>query len=459
MGSSDRSAVDRSRASAHFGSTASAESRSLSTPSAARRAPAVISFCRRRIDPRSRPSSPIGGVVEQARQPAFFTECGVPDTLDGRFELICLHAFFYLHRLKAERPRRAGLCQRFFDAMFADLDRALREMGTGDLSVGKQVKRMAQGFYGRIRAYEEGLAADDSVLGAALARNLFGTVAGDGAARRGDGRLCPRAAARCAAADRRAARRPRFVRASATRDGSLAASSLTVETATPNSRGSCRSPGSAPEAFASRSRRPRGARRLAARFDLIALDRLDRRRSSCAARTAERSARGGFRGRVRAELRRHPRSGRGRGARQLLAALRPGPARPKPRSELDAEETAFEPLDGDAIDIGEAVAQEFSLALAALSARPRRDDRRGGDGGAAKEPFGALAAAGAIMRQRVSRRGTGRVERRHRCCRRRGFGLITAVLARCRRTRMLPWPFRKRKPRRRAATCAARIMR
>ena len=60
--------------------------------------------------------------------------------------------------------------------MFGDLERALRELGTGDLRVGREVKRMAQGFYGRIRAYENGIAADDSVLGAALARNLFGTV-------------------------------------------------------------------------------------------------------------------------------------------------------------------------------------------------------------------------------------------------------------------------------------------
>jgi cytochrome b pre-mRNA-processing protein 3 len=117
-------------------------------------------------------------VVEQARQPIFFTSYGVPDTLDGRFELICLHAFLYLYRLKAERPRARRLCQLFFDRMFMDLDRALREMGTGDLSVGSQVKRMAQAFYGRIRAYERGLASDDSALSAALARNVFGTVPG-----------------------------------------------------------------------------------------------------------------------------------------------------------------------------------------------------------------------------------------------------------------------------------------
>ena len=107
----------------------------------------------------------------------FFTAFGVPDTLDGRFELICLHAFLYLHRLKSERPLSEAVSQAFFDAMFVDMDRGLREMGTGDLSVGRHVKRMAQGFYGRIRAYQNGLEQDDTTLGAALARNLFGTVA------------------------------------------------------------------------------------------------------------------------------------------------------------------------------------------------------------------------------------------------------------------------------------------
>jgi cytochrome b pre-mRNA-processing protein 3 len=116
-------------------------------------------------------------VVEQSRQPVFFTAYGVPDTLDGRFELICLHAFLYLYRLKAERPQANRLCQRFFDRMFVDFDRALREMGIGDLSVGNHIKRMARAFYGRVRAYEEALTGDkEEVLQAALARNLFGTV-------------------------------------------------------------------------------------------------------------------------------------------------------------------------------------------------------------------------------------------------------------------------------------------
>jgi cytochrome b pre-mRNA-processing protein 3 len=122
-----------------------------------------------------------GLVVEQSRRPEFFTALGVPDTLDGRFELVCLHAFLYLHRLKAEGAAAAALGQRFFDQMFADFDRSLREIGTGDLGVGRQVKRMAEAFYGRIRAYEDGLAGDEAALHAALARNLFGTAtASDG---------------------------------------------------------------------------------------------------------------------------------------------------------------------------------------------------------------------------------------------------------------------------------------
>jgi cytochrome b pre-mRNA-processing protein 3 len=115
-------------------------------------------------------------VVEQARQPGFFSDGGVPDTVDGRFELICLHAFLYLQRLKRERPGSAALAQKFFDVMFVDFDRALREMGTGDLSVSREIRHMAQSFYGRIAAYEAGLAAGDAALRPALARNLFGTA-------------------------------------------------------------------------------------------------------------------------------------------------------------------------------------------------------------------------------------------------------------------------------------------
>jgi len=111
-------------------------------------------------------------IVAQARQPRFYRELGVPDTLDGRFDLIVLHAFLVMHRLKAEGAHE--LSQRLFDVMFAEMDRALREMGVGDLSVPAKIKKMASAFYGRVRAYDAAIGADSGErLKAALSRNIF----------------------------------------------------------------------------------------------------------------------------------------------------------------------------------------------------------------------------------------------------------------------------------------------
>lgn len=123
-------------------------------------------------------------IVEQARQPAFYSACGVPDTLDGRFELIVLHSFLVMHRLKRDHGQTADLAQELFDTLFSDMDVSLRELGVGDLGVGRRVKAMAQGFYGRAAAYENGLAVGADALGQALARNLFGTVECAAASRR-----------------------------------------------------------------------------------------------------------------------------------------------------------------------------------------------------------------------------------------------------------------------------------
>lgn len=115
-------------------------------------------------------------IVAQARRPEFYTSLHVPDTLDGRFELIALHAYLILNRLKGQGVEAEAVAQAVFDAMFDDMDRNLREMGVGDLGVGRRVKAMAQGFYGRIAAYDRGLALGDVALGEAIARNLYGTV-------------------------------------------------------------------------------------------------------------------------------------------------------------------------------------------------------------------------------------------------------------------------------------------
>lgn len=115
-------------------------------------------------------------VVEQARRVEFYRDWGVPDSVDGRFEMLVLHVFLVLRRLK-QAPEQAGeIGQRLFDTLFRDMDASLREMGVGDLSVGKKIRDMAEAFYGRVSSYETGLEAGGGALEAAVERNLFGTV-------------------------------------------------------------------------------------------------------------------------------------------------------------------------------------------------------------------------------------------------------------------------------------------
>ncbi len=116
-----------------------------------------------------------GAAVAAARQPHYFAELGVPDTLDGRFDLVSLHVALLIRRLRRD-PDAAGpkLAQAVFDAMFADMDVNLREMGVGDLVVGKRVKRMWEAFHGRAAAYESAVdAGDAAALEEALARNIW----------------------------------------------------------------------------------------------------------------------------------------------------------------------------------------------------------------------------------------------------------------------------------------------
>ena len=114
--------------------------------------------------------------VAAARDPWFFGEAvGAPDTLDGRFDLVGLHVGVLIRRLHRDPdPRGAEAAQAVFDAMFSDMDMNLREMGVGDMSLAKRVKRMWEAFHGRAQAYEAALdAADRAALEAALARNVW----------------------------------------------------------------------------------------------------------------------------------------------------------------------------------------------------------------------------------------------------------------------------------------------
>ena len=113
-------------------------------------------------------------VVTQARQPAFYTELGVPDTPDGRFDMVLVHAYLLFRRMKDDHDQTNELSQAVFDLMFADMDQNLREMGLGDIGVSHRIKGMIKAFYGRVTVYDEGVAEDgDSRLKEALKRNLY----------------------------------------------------------------------------------------------------------------------------------------------------------------------------------------------------------------------------------------------------------------------------------------------
>lgn len=115
--------------------------------------------------------------VAQAREPVFYESYGVPDTIDGRFDLITLHVFLLMSRLLEEGREGRTLAQKIFDVMFRDMDRSLREIGIGDLSLPKHVKRMMKGFNGRANMYRQAMAdAAPGALEEALKRNLYGSL-------------------------------------------------------------------------------------------------------------------------------------------------------------------------------------------------------------------------------------------------------------------------------------------
>ena len=112
-------------------------------------------------------------LLAQARNPFFFTRLGVPDTLDGRFEVIALHMFLLQQRLYAV-PGATDFARHLAEEFFADMDRSLRQLGVMDTGLSKRMKRMARAYNGRLIAYSA--ATDSEMLKAALARNLYGTV-------------------------------------------------------------------------------------------------------------------------------------------------------------------------------------------------------------------------------------------------------------------------------------------
>ncbi len=129
---------------------------------------------------RSNPAKAAGrklyvAVTAQARQPAFYAELGAPDTLEGRFELYNLHMVLLLHRLKGLGGQAAETAQVLFDAYVSALDDALREMGVGDLSVGKKMRKLGEAIYGRVKNFDAAFsgAPDAEALDALIVRTVY----------------------------------------------------------------------------------------------------------------------------------------------------------------------------------------------------------------------------------------------------------------------------------------------
>ena len=111
-------------------------------------------------------------IMSQARQPAFYRDYGVADTLDGRFDMLALHVYLVVHRLQQDSGAEGDLPRLLPERMFREIDRALRENGISDMGVPRRVKKMASAFYGRAQAYETAKESRKELVDA-LTRNVF----------------------------------------------------------------------------------------------------------------------------------------------------------------------------------------------------------------------------------------------------------------------------------------------
>ena len=116
-----------------------------------------------------------GAVLDQTRRSVFYTDYGVPDSFDGRFDLLLVHIYLVLQVMLDEtRAEAEDFNQALFDETFKDMDQTLREMGIGDMGIPKHMRKMMRAFNGRMHAYQAGL--DESDLEDALRKNLYGTL-------------------------------------------------------------------------------------------------------------------------------------------------------------------------------------------------------------------------------------------------------------------------------------------
>lgn len=145
----------------------------------------MLRWLRKQAETGRRAEELYGSVVTAARQPAFYGAIGVPDTAQGRFELVALHLFLALEGLNATVPDPKDLRQRTIEVFVNDMDDCMREMGVGDLGVPKKVRRAAATFYERATIYQRDRTdLKEDRLATSLRRYLFaGAVSRDDASR------------------------------------------------------------------------------------------------------------------------------------------------------------------------------------------------------------------------------------------------------------------------------------
>ena len=133
-------------------------------------------FRKPRLTPRGTIEAIYGMIVTQAREPIFYRDLGVPDTVNGRFDLLLLHLWLLLRRLRTVEGAPAAaseLSQALFDRFCEDMDDNLREMGIGDQTVPKRMRAFGEAFYGRVQAYDQAVEAGGEALAEAICKNIL----------------------------------------------------------------------------------------------------------------------------------------------------------------------------------------------------------------------------------------------------------------------------------------------
>lgn len=130
-------------------------------------------FRKPRLAPAGTIEAIYGMIVTQAREPIFYRDLGVPDTVNGRFDLLLLHLWLLLRRLRSVSQGGAELSQALFDRFCEDMDDNLREMGVGDQTVPKRMRAFGEAFYGRVQAYDQATDTGAEALAQAICKNIL----------------------------------------------------------------------------------------------------------------------------------------------------------------------------------------------------------------------------------------------------------------------------------------------